>query len=153
VLEDGSAPTAYRALLSYMQGLRTRYAERDPDSAVSGLYQGYLDMTYFAVSPPSLKRRGLKLAIVFNYRAFRFEAWLAASNRRFQRQYWELLRHGDWTDYRLVEPAPGIDSILERTLADGGDLRHPDALTPRIESDVARFIGDVEVFLAAQDVG
>jgi hypothetical protein len=151
LLEDGSVQTAYRTLLSYMQGLRTRFAERNPDSAVSGLYQGYMDMTYFAVSPPPLRQRSLKIAIVFNYEAFRFEVWLAAGNRKVQRQYWEVLRSGEWPAYRLVEPAPGIDSILECDLADGGELGDPDALTLKIESAVAVFIGDVEAFLAEHD--
>ena len=62
-----------------MMDLRTHFKDRYPKYSVSGLYQGYLDMTYFAVVPPSFKRRGLKIAIVFNYGAFRFEAWLAAT--------------------------------------------------------------------------
>jgi len=86
-LGKGSIQRAYGALLSYMMGLRTHFANK---YAVSDLYQGYMDMTYFALFPASLKRRDLKVAIVFNYAAFRFEAWLAASNRKVQRQYWEL---------------------------------------------------------------
>ena len=65
-LEQGAIQRAYKALLSYMMGLRTRFENSYGDSAVSGLYQGYLDMTYFALFPPSLKQRDLKVAIVFN---------------------------------------------------------------------------------------
>jgi len=72
-----------------MMGLRTHFASKYGDPAVSGLYKGYMDMTYFALFPPSLKRLDLKIAIVFNYEAFRFEAWLAARNRKVQRQYWD----------------------------------------------------------------
>jgi hypothetical protein len=32
-----------------------------------------MDMTYFAIFPPCLKSHDLKVAIVFNYDAFRFE--------------------------------------------------------------------------------
>ncbi|HOH08780.1 MAG TPA: hypothetical protein PLF89_14745 [bacterium] len=46
------------------------------------MYQGYLDMTYFEFFPDKLKKCDLKLAIVFNYQAFRFEVWLAARNRQ-----------------------------------------------------------------------
>lgn len=76
-LRNGAIQRAYRALLSYMMELRIRFKNKYPDSSVSALYQGYMDMTYFAVSPPSLKQRDLKIAIVFNYEAFRFEAWLS----------------------------------------------------------------------------
>ena len=40
-------------------------------------------MTYFALFPASLKCRGLKVTIVFNYEAFRFEAWLATGAADF----------------------------------------------------------------------
>ena len=152
-LETGSIQRAYRALLSYMMELRTHFKKTHPDYSVSGLYQGYLDMTYFAVAPPTLKQHNLKIAIVFNYEAFRFEAWLAAANRPVQRHYWELFRDSQWADYRVVAPATGVDSILECDLADGfaaGDL---DNLTAGIEAKVAQFIADVGRFLDDQAAG
>jgi hypothetical protein len=66
-LEGGSVQNAYRALLGYMNDLRRHFGRKYPKYTISALYQGYLDMTYFAVMPPSLKRRGLKIAVVFNY--------------------------------------------------------------------------------------
>jgi hypothetical protein len=150
-LEEGSIQKAYRALFSFLAGLRTHFVNKYGASAVSGLYQGYLDMSYFALFPPALKRRGLKVAIVFNYDAFRFEAWLSARNRKVQRQYWELLGNRRWSGYRVVAPAAGIDSILECDLAGGAggfDLSHPDALISRIENATAVFIDDIEKSLA-----
>jgi hypothetical protein len=147
-LRKGSIQKAYHALLSYMSGLRMHFARKYGDSAVSGLYQGYMDMTYFAVLPPSLKRLDLKIAIVFNYEAFRFEAWLAARNRSVQRQYWELFKDSDWVEYRVVAPAAGIDSILECDLAKDFDISHPDLLTSSIETTTVAFIDKVERFLS-----
>ena len=147
-LGKGSIQRAYRALLSYILDLRTHFKNRYPDFAVSGLYQGYMDMTYFALFPPSLKHRELKIAIVFNYGAFRFEAWLAGSNRKVQRQYWELFRDSQWPAYRVVAPGRGIDSIVECDLAEDFDLSDPDALTASIETATAAFIDDVERFLS-----
>lgn len=147
-LKKGSIRKAYRALLTYMMGLRTHFKNRYPDSAVSGLYQGYMDMTYFALFPPSLKHRDLKIAIVFKYDAFRFEAWLAGRNRKVQRQYWELFRDSQWPEYRVVTPARGIDSIVECDLAKDFDLSAPDALTSRIEKATVAFIRDVERYLS-----
>src|SRR5262245_60360048 len=101
-LRNGSIQKAYGALLSYMNGLRTHFANEYGDSAISALYQGYMDITYFALFTPSLKRRDLKVAIVFNYEAFRFEAWLAARNRKVQRRYWEIFKDSHWAEYRVV---------------------------------------------------
>ena len=147
-LGKGAIQKAYGALLSYMMGLRTHFVNKYGDPAVSGLYQGYMDMTYFALFPPSLKRRDLKVAIVFNYDAFRFEAWLAARNRKVQRQYWELFRDSHWAEYRVVTPAGGIDSIIECDLVKDFNLSDPDALTSKIENATAAFIANIERFLS-----
>jgi len=51
-LRKGAIQKAYRALLSYMMGLRTHFKNRYPDSAVSALYQGYMDcLLYTSPSP------------------------------------------------------------------------------------------------------
>ena len=152
-LGKGSIQTAYGALLAYMMGLRTHFQNSYGDSAVSGLYQGYMDMTYFALFPTWLKRRDLKVAIVFNYGAFRFEAWLTARNRKVQRQYWELFRDSQWNEYRVVAPATGIDSIVECDLASDLNLGDPDALTARIETATAAFVGAIERFLSSDPEG
>ena len=79
-LEKGSIQKAYRALLSYMMRLRTHFKNNLDDITVSGLYQGYMDMTYFALFPSLLRHRNLKIGIVFNYETFGFEAWLAGGS-------------------------------------------------------------------------
>jgi hypothetical protein len=151
-LEKGSIQKAYRALLTYMMELRTCFVNKYGDSAVSGLYQGYMDMTYFALFPSSLKQLDLKIAIVFNYAAFKFEAWLAARNRKVQRQYWELFKDSHWDEYRVVAPAAGIDSILEYDLAKDFEISHPDVLTSRIETATSTFIDDLERFLSKHPI-
>jgi hypothetical protein len=150
-LQKGSIQKAYGALLSYIMGLRRHFQNNLAGSTVSGLYQGYMDMTYFALFPPALKHRGLKIAIVFNYDTFGFEAWLAGGNRKVQRQYWELFKDSSWPEYRVVNPGKGVDSILECDLADDFDLDDPEALTACIEKAAVAFIGDVERFLAEHD--
>jgi hypothetical protein len=140
LLETGSIQRAYRALLSYMLGLPTHFKNRLGDSAVSDLYQGHMDMSYFALFPSSLRHRNLKIAIVFNYDAFRFEVWLAGRNRGVQRQYWKLIKGSRWPGYRVATPAKGVDSILECDLASGLALDDPDALTATIETTTLAFI-------------
>ncbi len=147
-LRKGSIQKAYRALLSYMTGLRTHFANKYGESVISGLYQGYMDMTYFALFPAPLKRLDLKIAIVFNYEAFRFEAWLAARNRKVQRQYWEIFQNSEWVKYRVIAPAAGIDAILECDLTKDFDLSQPDILTSRIEKATVTFIDEIEKFLS-----
>jgi hypothetical protein len=152
-LRYGAIQRAYRALIDYMLDLRAHFKNRCPIHSISGLYQGYMDMTYFAIVPPALKDRGLKIAIVFNYEAFRFEAWLAGANRQVQRRYWECFRNSHWPEYRVATPAKGVDSILECNLAEDFDFGDFDSLTARIEEKAIQFIEDVERFLSDHESG
>ncbi|MFC2037240.1 DUF7000 family protein [Chloroflexota bacterium] len=147
-LEKGSLQRSYQALISYMMRLRTYFQKTYPEFGVSGFYQGYFDMTYFALVPPSFKDRGLKVAIVFNYDGFRFEVWLSGRNRKVLRQYWALFKDSQWPEYRVVAPAKGIDSIVEYDVASGFDLDDQAALTSRIELAALAFIDDVEGYLS-----
>lgn len=150
-LGKGSIQRAYESIMGYMSRLRSHFAARHGDGAVSGLYQGCFDMTYFALFPPALKSRSLKLAIVFDYGSFGFEVWLAARNRTLQRRYWQLLRDNGWFKYRLVEPAAGIDAIVECDVAGAADLETPELLTSRIEASARAFLDDLVGFLDLHD--
>lgn len=150
-LSAGSIQRAYVAILTYMQQLRVRFADTYGERWVSGIYQGSFDMTYFALFPESLKSRALKLAVVFDYESFQFEIWLVARNRKVQRQYWELFRDAAWSKYRLVDPAPGIDAIVEYDLEGGLNLDEPDVLNARIEGAALELLAGVEDFLGSHD--
>ncbi len=150
-LGKGSVQRAYAAIVGYMSRLRAHFASREGERAVSGLYQGYLDMTYFALFPPALRSRDLKIAIVFDYEAFAFEVWLAARNRKVQRRYWELFRDSGWSGYHVVEPAAGVDAIVEHPAGSGFELDDPRALTAKIEATTAAFLVELERFLEAHD--
>lgn len=150
-LEKGEIQEAYRGLMGYIMDLRTHFKNTYPDYFVSGLYQGYMDMTYFSFSSRSCKQRNLKIAIVFVHETFRFEVWLTGYNKQVQAEYWNLFKESGWKNYRLVPTTKGADSILEFVVADNPDFRNPDALTQQIERESLIFIRDVESFLSAQE--
>jgi hypothetical protein len=150
-MERGVVPKAYRGILDYVLQLKTHFKNRHPEYAVpGGWYQGSMDMTYFPLFPKALKKRKLKIAVVFLHGACRFEVWLAGANKQVQRQYWERIRESGWKKYRLAASVQGNDSITESVLAEDPDFDDPAALTRRIESGVARFIQDVERFISAK---
>jgi hypothetical protein len=148
-IEKGAIQKAYLGLMEYVSGLRTHFKNKYPQHAVSGnIYFGYMDMTYFSISPKSLKDRDLKIAIVFLHDAFRFEVWLSGKNKQVLAKYWELLKESGWDEYKIVKPGKGIDSILEYILVDDPDFSDLDALTAQIESETLAFIADVESFFS-----
>jgi hypothetical protein len=147
-LGEGSIQRAYRGIVSYMSRLQRVFADQRGDRAISGLYQGYFDMTYFALFSDGLKERDLKLAVVFNYESFNFEAWLAARNRKVQHRYWELLLNSGYKEYPLVEPAVGIDAIVSATLASEYSLEAEERLTAQIVEGVLAFERDILSYLS-----
>ena len=149
-LKKGTIQAAYRVLLDYIMHLRTHFQKSLPGCDVPGnVYQGYMDMTYFSIIPPSLKQHKLKIAVVFVYDTFRFEVWLSGYNRQVQAKYWQLVRDSGWEQYRLVDDPLKADSILEHILVEEPDFDDLDKLTRQIEKDTLAFISEVETHLSS----
>ena len=148
-LEKGDIKEAYKGLMEYIMDLRVYFKKKYPDYFVSGsIYYGYMDMTYFSFIPESLKRRKLRIAIVFIHDTCRFEVWLAGYNKQVQTNYWKLFKEGDWDKYRIPSTTKGVDSIMEYILVDNPDFSDLDTITNQIERGTLKFIKDVENFLS-----
>ncbi|HPM76856.1 MAG TPA: hypothetical protein PK961_07175 [bacterium] len=152
-LAKGAVKEAYRGLLEYMQALRTTFQNEFPDYAVAGnVYFGYMDMTYFALFPPALKARKLKIAVVFLHETCTFELWLSAANKQVQGKFWQAIKQSGWRNYRLVPSVQGADSIIEHVAAAEPNFDDLPALTGKIERETKRFIDDVERFLTERRI-
>ena len=148
-IQRGEIQQAYRGLMDYMYALKTELKAKHPDFQASGsLYFGYMDMTYFAITPPALKEKGLKIAVVFVHETFAFEAWLSAANRAVLAQYAQLIEDAGWQKYRRVSAAQNPDAILEHTLTADPDFSDLPALSALIERETLAFCADVEAFVA-----
>ena len=133
-IKKGDIKKAYRGLMEYILGLRLHLKRHYPDYFVSGsIYYGYMDMTYFSFTPEALKRRRLKIAIVFIHDTCRFEVWLSGYNKQVQTKYWKLVKDNDWNEYRIPSTTKDVDSIVEKTLVKNPDFSDLDALTKNIE--------------------
>ncbi len=150
-LKKGVINKAYRGLMEYIMDLRSHFKNKYPDYSVPGsIYYGYMDMTYFPLFPTTLKQHNLKIAIVFVHEEFRFEIWLAGSNKLVQQKYWKLFKDSDWNKYHVVSTLEGVDSIVDSILADKPDFSDLNKLTYQIETGSLTFIKDVENFLLEQ---
>lgn len=150
-LAKGTIQKAYKGLMEYILGLRMHFKNKYPEYAISGgIYYGYMDMTYFALFPELLRKRDLKIAIVFIHDACKFEAWLAGVNKQVQTKYWKLFKESDWNLYPLVPTPQGADAIVEHVLVGNPDFSDADALTKQIEGETLKFIKDIESFLSSQ---
>ncbi|MBD3211868.1 MAG: hypothetical protein GF311_04595 [Candidatus Lokiarchaeota archaeon] len=149
-LQKGIIQKAYRGLMEYIGSLRSHFKSKFPDYAISGnIYFGYMDMTYFALNPPLLKARKLRVALVFLHEEFRFEVWLSGYNKSIQKKYWDMVRNKGWDKYVVPSSLEGIDSIIEHILVENPDFRDLDGLTKQIEDGTIKFIHDIEEFLSS----
>lgn len=142
-LRKGQIQRAYRGIQTFMSKLKIYVDNRYNDYKVSELYVGYMDMTYFAVTPSALKDKQLKIAVVYLHEQNRFELWLAGRNRQVQAAYIEFFHSKDLGSYRLSEMNPGVDSIIEGQIFEHPDFENSEGLMLEIEQKLTRFIDDI----------
>ena len=110
-------------------------------------------LTFFVLllSLSTLDNRKLKIAIVFDYGAFRFEVWLSGANRKIQSEYWRLIKESGWDKYELSSDPAREDYVIGQVLVGEPDFSDLDVLTSRIEQGTLEFIEEVEVALSGLD--
>ncbi|MDD3363345.1 MAG: hypothetical protein PHZ03_00015 [Syntrophomonas sp.] len=106
-----------------------------------------MDMTYFSFTPSDLKNKKLKIAIVYLHELGKFEVWLGGSNRKIQAEYIKLLSGKNLGKYKLSQIFPGVDSIIESTLAEQPDFDHSAELMKHIERKTIEFVNDITSIL------
>ena len=148
-LRKGQIQKAYKGIMTFMSGLKTYMENRYPEYSASALYFGYMDMTYFAFTPPDFKSKQLKIAIVYMHAQGRFEIWLCGSNRKIQTEYSKRMKQINIEGYQLSRVAPGVDSIIETILVERPDFAHPEELEKQIEKKAIDFINDIARLLSS----
>ncbi|MEX0362518.1 MAG: hypothetical protein AB3N10_16195, partial [Allomuricauda sp.] len=134
----GNVAKGYKALMDFLMGLRTHFInQQDTKFIVGNFYQGYMDMSYFPLTPKSLKSKKLKIGVVFNHEKMQFEIWLVGQNKQIQKKFWEQFQSSDWNKYPISKNAHS--SIIEYVLVKNPNFNHLDTLTGKIEKGVLTF--------------
>lgn len=143
-LEIGDIKRAYRGLIEYVMDLKTHFANRYSDTFHIGhFHQGYMDITYFTLTPISMRSKKLKIGIGFNHDKMQFGIWLGAQNRQIQKEYWEIFKGSDWNKYNIsLEINEGF-AIVEYTLVEKPSFDNLKYLTEEIENKAIKFIDDI----------
>jgi hypothetical protein len=147
-MKNGIIRQAYQGIMEYIMQLRNLLQKKFPDYSVGNMYIGYMDMTYFPLFPKKLRKKKLKIAIVFLHEFCRFEVWLSGNNRLVQQQYSRIIVEKQWDKYQTNPSNP--DSIIEHIIVENPDFDHPDVLTKQIETSTTVFIRDIEEFISKQ---
>ncbi|MFB0919742.1 MAG: hypothetical protein QMB62_02485 [Oscillospiraceae bacterium] len=146
-LRNGQIQKAYKGIMAFMARLKNHMENQYPEYISSALYLGYMDMTYFAFTPLELKDRKLKIAVVYLHEQNRFEVWLGGVNRKVQAEYIELMKSKDIGDYKVSQALPGVDSIIELTVAGQPDFDRIEDLMAEIESKAVEFAENIRSIL------
>lgn len=141
-LKKGDIQKAYQGLMHFMMDLRTHFINKYPNGFVTGgLYQGYMDMTYFPFTPIALKHRKVKFGVVFDHKALQFSVCLLGQNKEVMREVWEKVKGKTWPKY--VVPVSPQDAALEYLIVEAPNFDDLEGLTKQIEKGVLAFIRDV----------
>ncbi|NCB43185.1 MAG: hypothetical protein EOM59_11265 [Clostridia bacterium] len=142
-LENGDIQKAYQGIMTFISKLRKYLESKYSEYVISGVYFGYMDMTYFGFTPVELKKKNLKVAIVYLHRENRFDVWLVGLNRKIQGEYIQRLKGEDLGEYRLSQVAPGVDSIVEKTLVMHPNFNYQEDLVGALEEGTVKFISNI----------
>ncbi|NLB61520.1 MAG: hypothetical protein GX802_03710 [Clostridiales bacterium] len=135
LLQNGELQAAYKGIMDYMSGLRNHFSDFE---AVGGIYQGYMDMTYFSLNTQELMGRGLKIAVVYLHDKKTFEVWLSARNREISNKYRTLI-HSSKLHQPLFHEKENTDAIIEYTLTSTPDFDNQAVLTEEIIKGTREF--------------
>lgn len=149
VLHIGEFQIAYKGIMETMTSIQSFSKSVYPDYPTSSLYFGYMDMTYFAITPPELKREKLKIVIVYLHPSMRFEAWLCGTNKSIQRIFHDRFQSMDIKGYRLSPILPNVDSILETVLLQDPDFDDLQSMNEILHQRLDVFIQDMFVLVAS----
>lgn len=144
-LEKGDIQKAYTGLVKYVYNLKTHFSKTMiNDFSFGNILQGYMDYTYFYFSNEFLRERKLRFGIVLNHEKMRFELWLMGQNAEVQSNYWNLLKQTKWNEKQSTKPKY---SELEVVLVKNPDFSDLDALTAKIEKEVANYLKEIIDYL------
>ncbi|NCB74318.1 MAG: hypothetical protein EOM51_06225 [Clostridia bacterium] len=152
LLKRGELQLAYKGILDFLGKLRADFIKKYPWYDVSGIYQGYMDMSYFALSNEHFKKKGLKIAVVYLHDKGAFEVWLSARNREISKSL-EPLVNGVIVDGLMVfHDETNLDAVIECSLSSAPDFDNQAALICEIEQGVESFVGAVERVVTSKPI-
>lgn len=124
----------YREFIRLFRYIRVSLEKSMPEYNFQGnITENAMDYSYFAFTNDNLKEKGLKIAVVFVHKEFRFQVWLCGTNRKYQAEYYEILKDKN-IPFELAGNPSQKDYILCATLDEAADISDGNFLTEKIKS-------------------
>lgn len=124
---------AYQEFIKLFRFLRIELEKTMTEYRFQGsIAENGMDYSYFLFWNEELKSKGLKIAVVFVHRDFRFEVWVSGFNRKYQSKYYDILKDKE-IPFELTSSPTKTDYIL-RVPADISDISNGDYVVEKIKS-------------------
>lgn len=141
-LKAGSIQKGYLGLIMYINTLKNHFENKYQDGFVVGnVNQGHMDVSYFSFTPESLKRKKLKVIILFDHEQFYFEVGLVGQNKQIQEKYWKMFSGKNTKKY--IIPPTAQDCVVKTALVEKPDFDDLISLTQLIDKGTMKFIQDI----------
>ena len=145
---SGELQRTYQDLVGIVQNLRTEFSKKyQGEFLVANVLHGYIDFTYFYLQNEYLKRKKLKLALVFNHKNANFELWLLGQTKDVQILYWRKLRETKWVNHEAMPEY----SVFEVPLLSAPDFDNAIKLSESIHSQFKTLLQEIFTTLEAYD--
>lgn len=137
---SGELQKTYQDLVGIVQNLRTEFSKKyQSEFSVANVLHGYIDFTYFYLQNDYLKRKKLKLALVFNHKNANFELWLLGQTKDVQILYWKKLREAKWVNHEVMPEY----SVFEAPLLSAPDFDNAAKLSESVHSQFKTLLQEI----------
>ena len=124
---------AYQEFIKLFRFLRIELEKTMTEYRFQGnIAENGMDYSYLLFWTEEIKSKGLKIAVVFVHRDFRFEVWVSGFNRKYQSKYYDILKDKE-IPFELTSSPTKTDYIL-RVPADISDISNGDYVVEKIKS-------------------
>ena len=149
LLQTTDLAESYQEFVRLSRYLRVELEKQLTDCKFQGnIVENGMDYSYFQFTNASLKRKGLKLAVTFVHRDFRFEVWLSGINRNRQSIYYELLKAAQ-LPFALTGDPLKTDHILKIPLDPDMDLADGECVLAEVKAAALEILAFTETIEAA----
>lgn len=134
LLQTTNLREGYQEFIKLFRYIRAALEKSMPEYRFQGnIVENGMEYSYFLFTNDHLKEKGLKIAVVFVHKEFQFEVWLSGFNRKYQSEYYDLLK-GKNIPFELTDNPARRDYILRVTLEETVDISDGSLLIKEIKS-------------------
>lgn len=132
ILQTTNLQLCYQEFIRLFRYIRTGLEASMPEYKFQAkIVENSMDYSYFSFTNSELKKKGLKVVVVFIHQYFHFEIWVSGYNRNIQTKYYEKLKEVSFP-FQLTEDPIHNDYIISAVIEENSKLSDADWIISRM---------------------